>query len=83
MSVADIHHHITDVYGRESMSDSQVRKWVRKFKDRRTNVHDKERSGRPSVVIDGLMQAVETEIHGNRRFTITTRSLEFPVVSRS
>ncbi|GFW49633.1 hypothetical protein TNCV_2844141 [Trichonephila clavipes] len=27
-------------YGAEAMSDSKTRKWVRKFKDERTNVHD-------------------------------------------
>jgi hypothetical protein len=29
------------------------------FKDGRTNVHDEERSGRPSVVSDGLVQSVD------------------------
>ncbi|GFX57959.1 hypothetical protein TNCV_3069261 [Trichonephila clavipes] len=33
MSTADIHRHVTEVYGTEAMSDSKVRKWVRKFKD--------------------------------------------------
>ncbi|GFS70381.1 uncharacterized protein TNCV_4157961 [Trichonephila clavipes] len=39
--------------------------------------------GRPSVITDDLMQAVETKIRENSRFTIYTLSLEFPVVSRS
>ena len=30
-----------------------VRKWVRKFKDSRDNVHDEPRSGLPSVVTGG------------------------------
>ncbi|GFV41947.1 histone-lysine N-methyltransferase SETMAR, partial [Trichonephila clavipes] len=46
-------------------------------------VHDEERSGQPSVITDDLMQAVETKIRENRRFTITTILLEFPDVSRS
>ncbi|GFV45622.1 hypothetical protein TNCV_127661 [Trichonephila clavipes] len=61
MSAADIHHQITYVYGTEAMSDSKVRKWVRKFKDGWTNVHDEERSGRSPVIIDDLLQAVETK----------------------
>ncbi|GFX10012.1 uncharacterized protein TNCV_4101511 [Trichonephila clavipes] len=65
------------------MSDSKFRKWIKKFKDGRTNVHHEERSSRPSVITDDLMQAVETKIRENRRFTITTLSLEFPDVSRS
>ncbi|GFY19679.1 HTH_48 domain-containing protein [Trichonephila clavipes] len=82
MSAADIHRQITEVYGTEAMSDRKVRKWVKKFKDRRTNVHDEERSGRLSVITDDLMQAVETKIRENRRFTITTLSKEIPDVSR-
>ncbi|GFV55698.1 histone-lysine N-methyltransferase SETMAR [Trichonephila clavipes] len=65
------------------MSDSKVQKWARKFKDGQTNVHGEERSGRPSVITDDLMQAVETKIHENRRFTIATLSLKFSDVSRS
>ncbi|GFW35226.1 HTH_48 domain-containing protein [Trichonephila clavipes] len=70
MSDADIHRQITEVYGTEAMSDSKVRKWVRKFKDGRTNIHDEEHSSRPSVITDDLMQAVETKIHKIRRFTV-------------
>ncbi|GFS83321.1 histone-lysine N-methyltransferase SETMAR [Trichonephila clavipes] len=47
------------------------------------DVHDEERSGRPSVITDDLMQAVETKICENRRFVINILSLEFPDVSRS
>ncbi|GFV87717.1 uncharacterized protein TNCV_780011 [Trichonephila clavipes] len=83
MSAAGIHRQITEIYGIEAMSDSKIRKRVRKFKDERTNVHVGERSGRPSVITNDLMQAVETKISENRRFTITTLSLEFLDVSRS
>ena len=50
----DIHREICAVYGQNIMSDGMVRKWVRTFKDGRTNVHDEKRSGRPSVVNDSL-----------------------------
>ncbi|GFY30222.1 histone-lysine N-methyltransferase SETMAR [Trichonephila clavipes] len=53
------------------------------IEDGRTNVHDEERFGRLSVITDDLIQAVETKIRENRRFTIATLSLEFPEVSRS
>ncbi|GFV71582.1 uncharacterized protein TNCV_1397791 [Trichonephila clavipes] len=55
------------------MSDSKVRKWVRKFKDGQTNVLDEERSSRPSGITDDLMQAVEAEIseHKEKRFAIS------------
>ncbi|GFX62713.1 histone-lysine N-methyltransferase SETMAR [Trichonephila clavipes] len=67
----------------EAMNDRNVRKGDRKFKDGRTNVHEEERSVRSSVITDDLMQAVETKIRENRRFTITTLSFEFPDISRS
>ncbi|GFS63282.1 mariner Mos1 transposase [Trichonephila clavipes] len=83
MLAADIHHQITKIYGTEAMSGSKVRKWVGKFKDGQTNVHDEERSGRPSLITDDLMQAVEAKIRENRRFTITLLLMEFLDVSRS
>ncbi|GFW80745.1 HTH_48 domain-containing protein [Trichonephila clavipes] len=82
MSAADIHHQIIEVYGTEGMSDSQVQKWVRKFKDERTNVHHEERSAGSSVITDDLMQAVETKVRENMRFTITTLSMELVGGSR-
>jgi len=54
-----------------------VRKWVRSFKDGRDNVHDKPRSGRPSVITDDLVRAVDAKLHEDRRFTIFTLSLKF------
>ncbi|GFT29082.1 uncharacterized protein TNCV_3587151 [Trichonephila clavipes] len=83
MSAADIHRQITEVHCNEAMRDSKVRKGVRKFKDGRTNVHDEERSGQPSIITQELMPAVETKIREKRRFMITPFSLEFSDVSRS
>ncbi|GFX12845.1 HTH_48 domain-containing protein [Trichonephila clavipes] len=83
MSTADINRQITQVYGTEAMRERKVRKGVRKSKDERTSVHDEERSGQSSVITEDLMQAVETKISENRRFKITTLSLEFPDVSWS
>ncbi|GFX84710.1 HTH_48 domain-containing protein [Trichonephila clavipes] len=83
MSAAGIHRQITEACGTEAMSDSKVRKWVRKFKDGRTNVHEEDHSGLSSVITDDLIQVVETKIRENRRFTTNTLSLEFPDVSRS
>ncbi|CAL1292114.1 unnamed protein product [Larinioides sclopetarius] len=60
-----------------------VRKWVRAFKDGRTNIHDEERRWRPSVITDDFIQKVGSKVKENRRFTISSLSEEFPVVSRS
>ncbi|GBN48854.1 hypothetical protein AVEN_178306-1 [Araneus ventricosus] len=38
---AEIHRQLVEVYAQNVMTDGMVRKWVRKFNDGRTNVHDK------------------------------------------
>jgi hypothetical protein len=49
----------------------------------RTNIHVEERSGRPSVVSDDLVQTVDQKICERRRFTISELSCEFPQISRT
>ncbi|XP_067139557.1 protein GVQW3-like [Centruroides vittatus] len=56
---AEIHRQISEVYGESVMRDGMVRKWVRAFSNGRTNIHDEERSGRPSVIIDDLIEKVD------------------------
>lgn len=83
ISAAEIHRQLCEVYGPNIMTEGKVRKWVRMFKDGRENVHDEPRSGRPSVITDDLVCAVDQKLHEDRRLTITTLSMEFPLVSRS
>jgi hypothetical protein len=63
------------------MSEGTVRQWCRTFKDGRTNVHDEERSDRPSVVSDDLVHRVDQTICEGPRFTISELSCEFPHIS--
>ena len=79
----EIHHQICQVYGDNAMSDGMVRKWVRMFNERRENVHDEARSGRPSLVEDGLVRTVNENVRDDRRFTISDLSLHFPQISRT
>jgi len=81
--LSEIHHQICYVYGDNAMSDVMVRKWVRMFKEGRENVHDEARSGRPSLVDDGLVHNVNERVHDDRLFTISDRSLHFPHISRT
>ncbi|GBL93465.1 hypothetical protein AVEN_59668-1 [Araneus ventricosus] len=67
---AEIHRQLVEIYGENVITDRMVRKWVRQFNDGCTNVHDEARSGRPSVVNDGLVAKVNEKIRENRRFTI-------------
>jgi hypothetical protein len=60
MSAVDIHNELCAVvYGQNIMSEGSVRQCCRTFKDGRTNVHDEEQSGRPSVVSGDLAQSVD------------------------
>ncbi|KAG8226287.1 hypothetical protein J437_LFUL002726 [Ladona fulva] len=65
------------------MSEGVVREWVRLFKSGRENIHDEERSGRPSLVTDELVQKIDGKVRENRRFTISELSDEFPQISRT
>ena len=58
MLPSEIQYQICQVYGDNAMSDGIVRKWVRICNERRENVHDEARSGRPSLVNDDLVRKV-------------------------
>jgi transposase len=75
MSAREIHRELRAVYDQNVMSEETVRQWCRMFKVGRTNVHDEERSGRPSVVSDDLVQSER------RRLTLSEVSCEFPQIS--
>ncbi|GBN20318.1 hypothetical protein AVEN_97476-1 [Araneus ventricosus] len=80
---AEIHRQLVEIYGENVMTDVMVRKWVWQFNDGRTNVHDKARNGRPSVVNDGLVAKVNEKIRENRRFTIRMLFNEFPEILKT
>jgi hypothetical protein len=66
---AEIHKQIVDVYG-NVMNRQNVTKWCREFSEGRTDVHDEQMSGRPSLISDELLHKIEGEIRTNRRVTI-------------
>ena len=79
----EIHRQLCKVYGNKVMSEGGVRQWCIMFKNGRTNVHDEERSGRPTIVTDELVAKINEKIHENLHFTITEFSLErLPLVSK-
>jgi len=80
---SEIHHLICQVYGDNAMSDGMVRKRVQMFNKGRENEHDKARSGRPSLVNDGLVCKVNERVHDDRCITISDLSLHFPQISRT
>jgi transposase len=83
MSAAEIHRELCAVYGHNIMRRGTLRQWCRIFKDGRTDVHDEERSGRPSVESNDFVQNVDQKICERQRFTISEISCEFPQISRN
>ena len=53
------------------------------FRNGRTDVHDAERSGRPSVITDALKEKVNRIIRENLHFTISEVYEKCPEVSRA
>jgi transposase len=79
---AEIHKQIVAVYG-DVMNWQNVTKWCREFSEGRTDVHDEQRSGRPSLISDNLLQKTEGEIRTNRRRTIRELHHIIPKVSET
>ncbi|KAG8287931.1 hypothetical protein J6590_027270 [Homalodisca vitripennis] len=80
---AEIYCQLRVISGEDMMSEVMVRKWVKMFNGDRTNMHDENRSGRPSLVTDNLVRAVDQTIQENRRFTMTKLSDDFEQISRT
>jgi hypothetical protein len=62
---AEIHKQIVAVYG-DIMNRQNVMKWCHEFSKGRTDVHNEQRSSRPSVISDDLLQKVEGEISADQ-----------------
>jgi len=79
---AEIRKQIVAVYG-NVMNRQNGTKWCRELSEGMTDVHDKQRSGRPSLISDKFLQEIEGEIRANRR--VTTRQLHhiIPEVSKT
>jgi len=67
----EIHQRLVAVNGEHIMNAASVRKWSILFTNGRTDVHDAEKSGRPSVITDALNEKVNHIIRENRHFTIS------------
>ena len=65
------------------MNGLNVTKWCRDFSEGRTDVHDDQRRGRPSLISDDLLQEIEGEIRANRRMTIRELNHIIPEVSKT
>jgi hypothetical protein len=52
---AEIYRQVCKVYGENAVSDGMVRRWCRTFSEGRTNVHEVDRRGRPSLITTDLL----------------------------
>lgn len=78
----EIHRQLTEVYGQSCMDVKNVRKWCREFTAGRTEIHDEQRSGRPSIS-DETVAKVEENMREDRRITLDALCILVPEVSRS
>ena len=80
---SEIHQRLVAVYGEHVMNAVSVRKWCTMFTKGRTDFHNAERSGRPSVITGALKQKVNRIIRENRHFTISEVYQQCSEVSRT
>ena len=80
---SEIHGSLVAVYGEHVMNAASVRKWCTMFTNGRTDVHDAERSGRPSVITDALKRKVNRIFRENRHFTVSEVHEQCLEVSRT
>lgn len=66
--MAYINRNISEVNGKNKLSNRTAQKWVETSQDGHMNVHHEERSGRLSVITDGLVYKVYQNLRENRRF---------------
>ncbi|UYV81654.1 hypothetical protein LAZ67_20001822 [Cordylochernes scorpioides] len=60
---------LVEVYGEKCMDVKNVRKWCREFSEGWENVHDEQRSGRPSLP-ESRVARIDEMVRNNRRITL-------------
>ncbi|UYV73789.1 USP2 [Cordylochernes scorpioides] len=60
---------LKEVYDEKCMNIKNVRKWCREFNEGRINVHDEQRSGRPSLP-ESTVARIDEMVRANRRITL-------------
>lgn len=73
-----IHNQLECVYGNNIMSNSFVRAWCRKVRDRHTDMRDEGKHGKHSLSNDNLTQKVDQVLHKKCHSMISD---EFPQIS--
>ncbi|KAG5320400.1 SETMR methyltransferase, partial [Pseudoatta argentina] len=79
----EVYNEVKTAYGDTGMNRTSVFKWCREFKNGRTSVHDDQRSKRPSILTDDIVEKIENALRDDRRLTMDELSAMFPQISRS
>jgi hypothetical protein len=79
---ADIHKQVVAVYG-DVMNRQNVAKWCHEFSKGGSDVHNEQRSCRPSLISDDLLHKIEGESRANRRGMKRELHYIIPVVSNT
>ncbi|KAG5315261.1 MOS1T transposase, partial [Pseudoatta argentina] len=79
----EVYNEVKTAYGDKGMNRTSVFKWCREFKNGRTSVHDDQRSGRPSILTDDIVEKIGNALRDDRRLTVDEFSAMFPQISRS
>ncbi|KAG5316575.1 SETMR methyltransferase, partial [Pseudoatta argentina] len=79
----EVYNEVKTAYGDKGMNRTSVFKWCREFKNGRTSVHDDQRSGKPSILTDDIVEKIENALRDDRRLTVDELSAMFPQISRS
>ncbi|UYV60466.1 hypothetical protein LAZ67_1001235 [Cordylochernes scorpioides] len=68
-SPVEIHRQLVELYHEKCMDIKNVRKWCREFSQGRINVHDEQRSGRPSLP-ESTVARINEMVRANRWITL-------------
>ncbi|XKL67149.1 hypothetical protein PGB90_010569 [Kerria lacca] len=71
------------IYGDKALFRVHVWKWCKRFQEGKTNLHDENRSGRPSIITEELVNSVQEHILNDRRLTISDLCNLYPDLSTS
>ncbi|XP_049952831.1 protein GVQW3-like [Schistocerca serialis cubense] len=81
-ALIEIHHQLTEVFGELCMNVKNVRMWCREFAAGRTEIHDQQRSGRPTISEETVLK-VERSTCEDWHITLNDLCTLVPEVSRS
>ncbi|XKL61874.1 hypothetical protein PGB90_001707 [Kerria lacca] len=72
---------LKEIYGDKALSCVHIWKWCKQFQEGRTNLHNENRSGCPSIITEELVNSVQEHILNGHRLTISDLYNLYPDLS--